>query len=189
MLLVAGVAPPFGRSACGRDRPRTTIMISDFSMWLGGKDASICVGKSREWIEIKALEWPLDNKPVEGRIRFQWLRDKPSDLGVRRYYRPDLDAIQRWSTFVTQGRPVGFKQVEPCDPFMNTNNVVWLGAKDAGAYVGRSPDWVEDRALEWPLDEKPIQGRIRFQWLRDRPNDRGTRRFYRPDIDRFLYKR
>jgi hypothetical protein len=104
-------------------------MISDFSMWLGGKDASICVGKSREWIEIKALEWPLDNKPVEGRIRFQWLRDKPSDLGVRRYYRPDLDAIQRWSTFVTQGRPVGFKQVEPCDPFMNTNNAVWLGAK------------------------------------------------------------
>ena len=29
---------------------------------------------------------------------------------------------------------------------MNTNIAVWLGAKDAGAYVGMSPDWAEARA-------------------------------------------
>ena len=75
------------------------------------------------------------------------------------------------------------------DPLMNTNIAVWLGAKDAGAYVGRSPDWAEARALEWPLDDKPVPGRIRYQWLRDNPGDRGIRRFYRPDIDAFLYKR
>jgi len=74
-------------------------------MWLGGKDASIYVGKSREWIEIKALEWPLDDKPFQGRIRYQWLRDKPNGLGVRRYYRADLDAIRHWSTAATRWRP------------------------------------------------------------------------------------
>ena len=105
-----GVAPtPRGRG-CGRDRTRTTSMISDFSMWLGGKDASIYVGMSREWIEIKALEWTLDDKPVPGRIRYQWLRDKPSELGVRRYYRADLDAIRHWSADVTRRRPARSRQ-------------------------------------------------------------------------------
>jgi hypothetical protein len=75
------------------------------------------------------------------------------------------------------------------DPLMITNLAMWLGAKDAGAYVGMSPDWAEARALEWPLDDKPVQGRIRYRWLRDNPGDRGIRRFYRPDIDAFLYKR
>ena len=79
-------------------------------MWLGGKDASIYVGKSREWIEIKALEWPLNDKPVPGRIRYQWLRDQPSELGVRRYYRADLDAIRHWSADVTRGRPARSRQ-------------------------------------------------------------------------------
>lgn len=64
-------------------------MINEFSMWLGGRDAAAYLGYSRDWLEIRAIEWPLDDKPVEGRFRYQYNREN----GDRRYYRPDLDAF------------------------------------------------------------------------------------------------
>jgi len=62
---------------------------------------------------------------------------------------------------------------------------MWLGGKDAGSYIGYSRDWVEIRALEWPLDEKPMAGRIRFKYNREN----GDRKYYRPDLDAFLTPR
>jgi hypothetical protein len=37
-----------------------------------------------------------------------------------------------------------------------------LGGHDAGAYVGRSRDWVETWAAPW--DDKPIPSRVRFKY-------------------------
>ena len=70
---------------------------------------------------------------------------------------------------------------------MNIDNdgAMWLGGKDAGRYLGYSRDWVEIRAIEWPLDGKPVEGRIRYQYNREN----GDRRYYRPDLDAFLVKR
>ena len=50
-----------------------------------------------------------------------------------------------------------------------------LGGHDAGAYVGRSRDWVETWAAPW--DDKPIPSRIRFKY------EGADRRYYRPDLD------
>ncbi len=58
-------------------------------MWLGGKDASDYLGYSRDWLEIRALEWPMDDQPVPGRFRYQY----NPETGDRRYYVPDLDAF------------------------------------------------------------------------------------------------
>lgn len=52
---------------------------------------------------------------------------------------------------------------------------VWMGAKDIGLYVGRSPNWVENYASEWT--EEYIPDRIRWVLLD------GVRRYYRPDVD------
>ena len=62
-------------------------MMSEFTMWLGGKDASVYLGYSRDWVEIHALAWPVDHQPVKGRIRYKLVN------GNRKYYRPDLDAF------------------------------------------------------------------------------------------------
>lgn len=64
-------------------------MISEFALWLGGKDAGAYLGYSRDWVEIRALQWPLDNKPVPGRIRYK----KVKGTGDRKYYRLDPDAF------------------------------------------------------------------------------------------------
>jgi hypothetical protein len=52
---------------------------------------------------------------------------------------------------------------------------MWLGGREAGAYVGRSRDWVETWATPW-VDE-PVSGRIRFKY------EGADRRYYRPDLD------
>ncbi len=64
-------------------------MINEIAMWLGGKDAGLYIGYSRDWVECRGLEWPLDDKPVPGRIRYKYNQEN----GNRRYYRPDLDAF------------------------------------------------------------------------------------------------
>jgi hypothetical protein len=52
---------------------------------------------------------------------------------------------------------------------------MWLGGKDAGAYVGRSRDWAETCATPW--DDEPVPGRIRYKY------EGADRRYYRPDLD------
>ena len=62
---------------------------------------------------------------------------------------------------------------------------MWVGGKDAGAYIGYSRDWVEGRAVEWPLDDQPVEGRIRHKYNREN----GDRKYYVPDLDAFLVPR
>lgn len=57
-------------------------------VWLGGRDAGIYCGRSRDWVEIRALAW--EDEPVRGRIRFQL----DVDSGDRRYFVADLDLLQ-----------------------------------------------------------------------------------------------
>ena len=61
--------------------------------WLGGKDAALYVGRSRDWIEIRALRWPANSKeeePIRGRVRYK----NDVATGDRRYFVRDLDALQ-----------------------------------------------------------------------------------------------
>ncbi|HYG35696.1 MAG TPA: hypothetical protein VEC99_12970 [Clostridia bacterium] len=61
--------------------------------WLGGKDAALYVSRSRDWLEIRALQCPKDSKeeePVRGRVRCK----NGVTSGDRRYFVPDLDALQ-----------------------------------------------------------------------------------------------
>ncbi len=55
--------------------------------WLGGKDAGIYLGKSRDWIEVRAIPWQDD--PIPGKIRYGVDRDNLE----RRYAVADLDAM------------------------------------------------------------------------------------------------
>jgi len=56
--------------------------------------------------------------------------------------------------------------------------ILWLGAKNAGAYCDRSADWVGIYATPWV--DKPVKGRIRFKY------EGRDRRFYRLDLDAML---
>jgi hypothetical protein len=71
------------------------MMIRGICMWLGGKDAGIYLGRSRDWVEIRAIPW--SDEPVPGRIRY----GLDADNGGHRYYVPDLDAMvlkgKRWT--------------------------------------------------------------------------------------------
>jgi hypothetical protein len=57
---------------------------------------------------------------------------------------------------------------------------MWLGGRDAGAYLGYSRDWVEIRAIKWQPDHVP--GRIRYK----KNKENGDRKYYVPDLDSFL---
>jgi hypothetical protein len=55
--------------------------------WLGGRDAGIYLGKSRDWVEVRALPWQDD--PIPGKIRYGVDRDNLE----RRYFVADLDSM------------------------------------------------------------------------------------------------
>lgn len=57
---------------------------------------------------------------------------------------------------------------------------MWLGGRDAGAYLGYSRDWVEIRAIKWQPEHVP--GRVRYK--KNRQN--GDRKYYVPDLEWFL---
>jgi hypothetical protein len=71
-------------------------MIRDTMTWLGGKDAAIYLGVSRDKVEIYALRWPRDGQHVPRRLRWKHLQLKPGSPPIRRYYRPDLDAFRNF---------------------------------------------------------------------------------------------
>lgn len=72
------------------------IMIREAMTWLGGKDAAVYLGVSRDTVEIYALRWPRDSQPVPGRLRWKHLQLKPGSPPIRRYYRADLDAFRNF---------------------------------------------------------------------------------------------
>jgi hypothetical protein len=54
---------------------------------------------------------------------------------------------------------------------------MWLGATDAGRYLGYSATWIEARALKW--QDEPMDQRIRYKLAKSD----GRRRYYVPDLD------
>lgn len=56
--------------------------------WLGGRDSGIYIGRSRDWVEIRALAW--QDSPARGRIRYM----VDVTTGDRRYFVEDLDHMQ-----------------------------------------------------------------------------------------------
>jgi hypothetical protein len=71
-------------------------MIRDTMTWLGGRDAAIYLGVSRDKVEIYALRWPKDGQHVPGRLRWKHLQLQPGSPPIRRYYRGDLDAFRNF---------------------------------------------------------------------------------------------
>ncbi len=60
-------------------------------MWLRGKDGAEYLGVSRDTIERRGIPWKP--APVRHRIRYKLLALAEETEPVRRYYRPDLDAM------------------------------------------------------------------------------------------------
>ena len=62
-------------------------------MWLSGKEAGEYIGMSRDYVEDRAVPWPDDDANVPYKVRYQYIVGKKGADPVRRYYRPDLDAL------------------------------------------------------------------------------------------------
>ena len=62
-------------------------------MWLSGKEAGEYIGMSRDYVEDRAVAWPDDDAYVPYKVRYQFIVGKKGADPVRRYYRPDLDAL------------------------------------------------------------------------------------------------
>ena len=60
----------------------------------------------------------------------------------------------------------------------------WAGGKVAADFLGRSRDFVEDRALPW--QPKPEPGRVRYRMLFSGPHKRSRREYYMADVRNLL---
>lgn len=67
------------------------MLLPEIAMWLGGKDAGLYIGCSRDYVEQRALPWRDDYVPFK--VRFKMLVGDPVGQPTRKYYRPDLDAL------------------------------------------------------------------------------------------------
>ena len=61
------------------------------TMWYRGKEGSEFVGISRDTLEHRAIPW--QPQPVPFKVRFKLLVLDEGAEPVRRYYRPDLEAL------------------------------------------------------------------------------------------------
>ena len=64
-------------------------------MWFRGKEGSEFVGISRDTLERRAIPW--QPQPVPYKVRYKLLVLDEGAQPVRRYYRPDLEALLRES--------------------------------------------------------------------------------------------
>ena len=69
---------------------------------------------------------------------------------------------------------------------MISNIAIWLSGEDAAAYIGVSRDTIEQYAIPWQPDDKPVPGRWRWKILSIKPGGKPRRRYYRPDLDASL---
>ena len=55
--------------------------------WLGCTKAAAYIGYSTSWVEVRAIAWHKDNKPIQGRLRYK-INPENRD---RKYVVEDLD--------------------------------------------------------------------------------------------------
>lgn len=83
-------------------------------MWLSGKEAGEYIEMSRDYVEDRAVPWPDDDAYVPYKVRYQYIVGKKGADPVRRYYRPDLDALIVKPSALRRGpvtlRPLQFRQ-------------------------------------------------------------------------------
>jgi hypothetical protein len=57
---------------------------------------------------------------------------------------------------------------------MNPNSM-WLALSGAAEYIDVSTDTISRRAVEWPKDNVPVPGKVRYKYLTDLPPSTKTR--------------
>jgi len=67
------------------------MLLPEIATWLGGKEAGMYIGFSRDYVEDRAVPWQDDLIPFK--VRFKHVIGNEGAEPVRRYYRPDLDAL------------------------------------------------------------------------------------------------
>lgn len=71
----------------GKNHVKREFMSRLRDRWYSGKEGAEYAGFSRDWLEQRAVAWPLDNQPVQGKVRYKLVD------GVRRYWKADIDAF------------------------------------------------------------------------------------------------
>ncbi|MGD0259338.1 MAG: hypothetical protein ABSD29_05870 [Verrucomicrobiota bacterium] len=66
-------------------------------------------------------------------------------------------------------------------------NIVWLSLAKAAEYLDVSKDTVLRRAVEWT--DEPVPGKVRTKYLVLGADTRQDRRYYLPDLERWLSAR
>lgn len=61
---------------------------------------------------------------------------------------------------------------------------VWLSGSQAAAYIGRSRDSIEKRALPW--QDEYVEKRVRWVWSELDVDGEVERRYYKPDLDKLF---
>ena len=64
---------------------------------------------------------------------------------------------------------------------MNPNSM-WLALSGAAEYIDVSTDTISRRAVEWPKDNAPVPGKVRYKHLKLGDDTRQERRYYLPDL-------
>jgi hypothetical protein len=67
------------------------MLLAEIATWLGGKEAGMYIGFSRDYVEARAAPWQDDYLPF--RVRYKHAIGEQGGQPTRRYYRPDLDAL------------------------------------------------------------------------------------------------
>jgi len=77
-------------------------------MWLSGKEAGEYIGMSRDYVEDRAVPWPDDDSYVPFKVRYRFIVGQKGAVPVRRYFRPDLDALMVKPSTIRRG-PVALR--------------------------------------------------------------------------------
>jgi hypothetical protein len=64
-------------------------------------------------------------------------------------------------------------------------NILWLSLAKAAEFLDVSKDTVLRRAVEW--SDEPVPGKVRTKYLVLGTDTRSDRRYYSPDLERWLY--
>jgi hypothetical protein len=67
------------------------MLLPEIAMWLGGKEAGMYIGFSRDYVEDRAVPWRDHHVPYK--VRYRHVIGDEGGQPTRRYYRPDLDAL------------------------------------------------------------------------------------------------
>lgn len=103
---------------------------NDPRVWLGGKDAGLYIGRSRDAVEKRAIPWR--DEYVEKKVRYKLLQMDADGETERRYFKPDLD---KW-LLIPPGGSTGDRTVKTQQDA--TNHSGYRGGC-SGENVGEAP--------------------------------------------------